>query len=583
MEHRRTDSAKLRRLAEERLRQREGPSPERRDADLRRLVTELQVHQIELELQNEELQQARDEVEAGLRRYTDLYDFAPVSYFTLDAAGGIVEANLTGAGLLGKARSRLIGRRLAAFVADESLADFNAFRARVFTSHVKEVCDVVLSGNADRPIHVRVEALVAEDGRSCRAVVLDITDRKQAEALLAVRHKDEQARLAAEEANAAKDRFLAMLSHELRTPLTPVVAAMCMLQKQPQFDEHTREILQMVHRNVNLEARLIDDLLDLTRITRGKIELNRQPVDVRDVVRRTLEVCQADLEARGVKLEVELSEAPCLVEADVARLQQVFWNLLKNGIKFTPSDGRVRITCRPDQQSRVVVEVIDTGVGIEPEAMSRIFNAFEQAEQSRTRQFGGLGLGLTISKSLVELHGGAIEVHSRGRSKGATFTVTLPLVSGPNASEPVDAASPGTQQAPKKTASNRHRLLLVEDHSDTVEMLEAILSSEGYMVHRAGDVASALELAAREAFDLLLSDLGLPDGSGIELMRELRRRGSKLPGIALSGYGQDHDVRQSLEAGFAAHVLKPVDIDRLLNVLQDVACRRSDNVDAPAT
>ena len=256
----------------------------------------------------------------------------------------------------------------------------------------------------------------------------NITDRKLAEdELKAAKNSAEQAKAAAELANRAKDHFLAVLSHELRTPLTPVVMGISMLQGKHELASDVRDTLDMVRRNVEMEARLIDDLLDVTRIARGKIELSRSPVELCTVINRAVEVCKPDIEARGLHFEVDRGpSAPYWIEADAARLQQVFWNLLKNAIKFTPHGGCVGIRCRPEP-GYVVAEVNDSGIGIDTEALPRIFNAFEQAERSITRQFGGLGLGLTISKALVEMHGGTIEAHSEGRGKGATFRVRLPL------------------------------------------------------------------------------------------------------------------------------------------------------------
>jgi two-component system CheB/CheR fusion protein len=242
--------------------------------------------------------------------------------------------------------------------------------------------------------------------------------------------------------------------------------------------------------------------------------------------------------------------APYWVEADVSRLQQVFWNLLKNAIKFTPPGGCVGIRCR-SLEGHVVAEVNDSGMGIEPEALSRIFNAFEQAERSITRQFGGLGLGLAISKAMVEMHGGTISAHSEGRDKGATFRVQLPLT------VPADAP-----EVPAPAANSQHvvhplHILLVEDHGITAKITRMVLTAEGHTVDTAGDVATALQLADQQPFELLLCDLGLPDGNGHDLMRELRRRGHTFPGIALSGYGQAEDIKRSYEAGFAAHLTKP--------------------------
>jgi two-component system CheB/CheR fusion protein len=320
-----------------------------------------------------------------------------------------------------------------------------------------------------------------------------------------------------------------------------------------------------------MEARLIDDRLDVTRIARGKVELRKQRVEVCTVIRRAVEVCKPDIEARGLQFDVDLGPAaPYRIEADVARLQQVFWNLLKNAIKFTPHGGCVGIRVRgPGSEiqgspSFVVVDFTDSGIGIAPEAQPRIFNAFEQAERSITRQFGGLGLGLAISKALVEMHGGTIEVHSEGRGKGATFRIRLPLC--------VPAGHPETPAAaaPPRPAVRCLRILLVEDHGVTAKMMRWVLAEDGHDVKTASDVATALELARQHAFDLVVSDLGLPDGSGHDLMRQLRWRGQEFPGIALSGYGQEEDIRNSHEAGFAVHLTKPASRERLLEAVASV-------------
>jgi two-component system CheB/CheR fusion protein len=417
----------------------------------------------------------------------------------------------------------------------------------------------------------------------------DVTEARRAEEeLRAAKNSADRAKAVAELANRAKDYFLAVLSHELRTPLAPVVMGVSMLQDRPDLDQDVRETLGMVRRNAEMEARLIDDLLDITRISRGTVELQKQRVDLGMVIDYAVEVCRPDIEARGLEFGVEMGpNAPYWVEADITRLQQVFWNLLKNSIKFTPHEGCVNwsagalvrpgnaikftphgggvdIRCRLDGREHVVVEVSDNGIGIDPEALPRLFNAFEQAERSISRQFGGLGLGLAISKAMVQMHGGSIEAHSEGRGKGATFRVRLPLCAPPGEAESLAPATP------RKRAVGPLRILLVEDHGVTAKLMCQVLAADGHEVEAAGDIATALELADRHRFDLLLSDLGLPDGSGHDLMRELRSRGHKFPGIALSGYGQAEDILRSQEAGFAAHLTKPVARERLVESIASV-------------
>lgn len=367
------------------------------------------------------------------------------------------------------------------------------------------------------------------------------------------------------DASHAKDQFMATLSHELRTPLTPVLAAAGMLESEKAIPAEAQEYVDVIKRNAELEARLIDDLLDVTRIVRGKIELDKEVVDLHMVISRAVEVCKEDVAARGLHLRMDLgSQEHCWVEADADRLQQVFWNLLKNSIKFTPSDGCVGVRCR-GTNGRVVVEVIDSGEGIAPEALGRIFRPFEQAERSITRQFGGLGLGLAISKALVELHGGSISAFSEGKGKGALFRVELPRVK--HVAEQAERGN-GKNDSEARGVQRQLRILLVEDHGDTAKMLSRLLRNEGYLVEHASDVATAESLAERAAgegrpYDLLLSDLGLPDASGNDLMRHLRAHGQTVPGIALSGYGMASDMEQSREAGFSEHVTKPVSFPTL--------------------
>jgi PAS domain S-box-containing protein len=366
-------------------------------------------------------------------------------------------------------------------------------------------------------------------------------------------------------ANQAKDKFLAILSHELRTPLTPVLATVSMLQEERAEDEEMRDSLEVIRRNIELEARLIDDLLDLTRIARGKITLNKSRVELCTVIRRAVEVCRADIDARQLHFGVQTCPSvPYWVNADVGRLQQVFWNLIKNAIKFTPHGGCVGIRFAPTPDGFVTAEVTDSGEGIEPEALGRIFDAFEQAEPAHRQQFGGLGLGLAISKALVEMHGGAIEADSAGKGKGATFRVRLPTVQPPVTSR---RTIPSATHEP---AGHPLHILLVEDHGDTARIWKRLLERRGHDVQTAGDVETALSLASDE-LDLVISDLGLPDASGLDLIRRLHDRRPDLKGIALSGYGMESDVQRSLEAGFAEHLTKPVDPQTLQAAIARVA------------
>ncbi|HYX26396.1 MAG TPA: ATP-binding protein, partial [Thermoanaerobaculia bacterium] len=352
---------------------------------------------------------------------------------------------------------------------------------------------------------------------------------------------------AAQAANLAKDQFLATLSHELRTPLTPVMAVISSLERNAALPETARRSLAMVRRNVELEARLIDDLLDLTRISRGKLELSRRRTDLRQLVEQAVETCCVEAEASGrLRIVRELADADHVAWADPPRLSQVFWNLLNNALKFTPAGGTVTVRSRVEAPSpaapadaetgEVVVQVCDTGVGIRPGALGHIFNAFEQGDLGTARRFGGLGLGLAISKAIVELHGGRLSAESEGIGRGATFTVRLPV--GRRSQQAAEAGHGERRRAGREETSRRPlHLLLVEDHTDTAEALAALLEGLGYRVTVAATVAGALAAAGAaeetaDGIDLVISDLGLPDGSGLDLMRELARR-HRLSGIAL--------------------------------------------------
>jgi hypothetical protein len=399
-------------------------------------------------------------------------------------------------------------------------------------------------------------------------VTLDVSDRHRADQeRLKLLASEREARAAAEAANRAKDRFLAVLSHELRTPLTPVLAAVQDLQMER--DPATAPQIEMIRRNVELEARLIDDLLDLTRISKGKLLLNRETVDVHALVHHVIDMCASDIASGELHVTAELNAAQHHVQADPARLQQVLWNLLKNSIKFTPAGGTIAITSANDASHNghpglLSISVKDTGIGMERDQLSRIFIPFEQAEESIIRRFGGLGLGLAISKSLIELHGGQLQADSDGPGKGASFTVQMPYVA-PKIGEAPAEPLPRVAQEPK-----RMRILMVDDHVDTNQALQRLLTRRGYQVRTAGSVAAALK-AAEEPFDLLISDIGLPDGSGIDLLRMLRDRQPPVKAIALSGFGMEDDIRRSREAGFSEHLVKPINLQKLEEAIQNVA------------
>ncbi len=362
--------------------------------------------------------------------------------------------------------------------------------------------------------------------------------------------------------NLAKDQFLAMLSHELRTPLTPVLASALALESEPALPPAIHESLQMIRRNVELEARLIDDLLDLTRIDRGKVQLNFEVVDAHSLLQNALEICQPEIDRKQLTCSVNLSARKVHLRADPARLQQIFWNLINNAVKFTPTEGQIFISTANESQEHLHVGIADTGLGIEPESLPKIFDAFEQGGRT---QLGGLGLGLAISKALVEAHKGSITAQSAGRNKGSTFTLVFPTC------ESV-AAQIAPAVSPRKPGRQGMRILLVEDHEDTNRSLTNLLRRRGYQVQSALNFQSALDLSSKEQFDVLISDLALPDGSGMDLVQKLQST-RPVVGIALTGFGMEDDIRRGRQAGFHYHLVKPIDLNRLDLLIQESANR----------
>ncbi len=377
-----------------------------------------------------------------------------------------------------------------------------------------------------------------------------------------------EARDAAERASQAKDDFLAALSHELRTPLNPVLLLATEAAADPALPSSVREDFEEIARNVMLEARLIDDLLDLTRITQGKLHLDLRTVDAHAALRAALETTEPEISAKKLVVKRDWRAQQTTLRADTVRLQQILWNVLKNATKFTPSGGSIGIET-DNHEGNIVIAITDTGVGIEASELSRVFDAFAQGNNARSKhghRFGGLGLGLAITRRLVELHEGTIAASSAGPGAGATFTVTLPVAT-PHAAP--DERKVETARPPRNNGDIK-RLLVVEDHLATRLSLVRMLERRGYEVRSAGTLGQARALIEAESFDVVLSDLGLPDGSGHELMIEIARRFA-VPGIALSGFGMESDLIESKSAGFVAHLTKPVSAQTLDAALENIA------------
>ncbi|HEX8501068.1 MAG TPA: response regulator [Pyrinomonadaceae bacterium] len=365
------------------------------------------------------------------------------------------------------------------------------------------------------------------------------------------------------EANRMKDVFLATLSHELRTPLTPVLGWVNLLRTGGAASDPSMlaQGLDAIERNARLQARLVDDLLDISRIVSGKLRIEWEPVNLCSVVELATEPVRAETAAREIELAVELPECPLVVQGAPVRLQQVVWNLLSNAVKFTPRGGRVRVRAwRAGDEARV--EVSDTGVGIAREFLPHVFDRFRQADGSTTRQYGGLGLGLAIVRALAELHGGWVAAESEGLGRGSRFTFGLPCAAAQE-----DEAGAAEEPEPATAAVP---VLLVDDSSETLELLELLFSRQGYEVFGAGSADEAVRRARERRPGVIISDISMPGVDGYTLLAELRRMPGleAVPAIALTGHAMDEDRERALAAGFAVHVPKPVDPEELLRVVR---------------
>jgi signal transduction histidine kinase/ActR/RegA family two-component response regulator len=360
-------------------------------------------------------------------------------------------------------------------------------------------------------------------------------------------------------ARGRQDEFLAMLAHELRNPLAPISNAAALLARADGNPDMLRRIHGIVDRQVHHLARLVDQLLDVSRVTQGRIELHKQPTALSGIVEQAVQTHRALIEARHQQLRVQIPAQPLLVDGDPVRLVQVVGNLLHNAAKYTGTGGAISVTARQEGDA-VLIEVQDTGIGIAAEALPHIFELFAQGDHSLARSQGGLGIGLTVVRSMVQLHGGTVQAYSAGTGQGSTFVVTLPALAQTElAAQPIQEPS---------HAQGAERILVIEDNADQAESLAMVLRLSGYEVETAPDGPSGLAMAAQLQPRVVVCDIGLPGMSGYEVAAQLRLRGDQAPlMIALTGYGTAGDIAQALAAGFHQHIAKPADVETLLQCI----------------
>jgi PAS domain S-box-containing protein len=521
-------------------------------AELQASIEELRVAEDELRRQNLALTGAYMALDRERAHYRNLFMGAPIGYAVTTREGTISDINAAAAEMLGIRTTDAIGLPLQLFVAPSDRQGWTALLQRTATEANATAADVFTIRTFDRKrstkCRVRVTRVLEQDGEPAghRFVLGDLGMEERAE---------RADRLSVESRN--KDEFLAMLAHELRNPLAPIRAVVELWRHHAGDAEiGVDRGIEIIDRQVNHLTHLVDDLLDVSRVSLGKIRLRRKPLDVRDAVGHAVDALQASAQRHAMR--VELPADPLWVDADPTRLRQIVTNLLDNAIKYTPSDGEIVVAARMEAD-RAIITVRDSGVGLPAEMLESVFELFTQGERTLARSQGGLGLGLTLVRRLVELHGGSVRASSDGPGHGSTFCVTLPLVEAPE----VRVLSSESQVRRLRG----RKLLVVDDNVDAAELLAAILSAEGHQIALAYDGMSAMETFERSHPEIVLLDLGLPDIDGLELARHFRVRDPCVMLVAVTGYGDDAMRARSREAGFHHHLLKPVDFDVLRQTL----------------
>jgi PAS domain S-box-containing protein len=536
-----------------------------------------------------ELEQRRDELSQERDFVNTIIETAGSFIIIFDADGRLVRFNRASAEISGINIEDFKGKFAWDLLVskDEGQKIKQAFEAVRAGKTVSLEMNLDPPGKEQRRLSMSFAGVFMSNGRPLNVIAsgVDITDRYQAEERIKRINEELEVRVklrtkelettnvelvrakdSAEAANRAKDQFLAVLSHELRTPLTPVLAITQMLREDPSVSDDVKSWVETISRNIELEARLIDDLLDLTSISKGKLALHLETLNLHKSIEETLAMCKDGIESKKLQLDIALEAKSADINCDPARIKQVLWNLIKNAVKFTPEGGRVLISTQ-NAGDKILCRVRDTGIGIASEHLERVFNAFDQGDSSITKRFGGLGLGLAISKALVEQHGGKLSAVSEGVDKGTTFTLELPL-SVPKPSQP----SPKNGKAASANGSShqdkpRGRVLLVEDNLDTSRVMQVLLERAGMTVVVARSVGAAIEIAKTYPCDFVISDISLPDGTGMDVLKKINEvRPTR--GIAVSGYGMPEDIQRSLDAGFSVHLVKPINFSELNKALE---------------
>ena len=520
-------------------------------------------------------------------------EHSPQPMVTVEGSTHIVRhLNAAFARLAGKEATELIGRPFAEAVPEGKKNKCLSLLDRVYRTGTPEILldqehgrvppvfwsysVWAILGPDERPIGVIVQVTDTTEVATFRSQVTAMNEQ-----LLLSATRQHELTEKAERANQIKDEFLATLSHELRTPLTAILGWSEVLAKSQLDPVISLRAIEVIRRNARMQVKLVDDVLDVSRIITGKLRLSVQPVDLGAIIIAAVDGLRPAAEAKEIRLQLQLDAPAGQVSGDPERLQQVAWNLVSNAIKFTPKNGRVLVRLER-VESNVEVTINDTGQGMAPEFLPHAFDRFRQADATTTRAFGGLGLGLAIVRQLVELHGGTVRAASEGIGLGSTFSFSLPLTERRNEVNENDSAKNQEFilpeiECPPELASLR--VLIVDDEADACELLRIVLEGCGAQVKAASSVPAALDAMAEEAFDVLLSDIGMPDEDGYSLIAKVRalgkERGGEIPAAALTAYVSEEDRIRVLKSGFQIHVSKPISPSELIAVVANLAGRVS--------
>ncbi|CAG1012489.1 two-component system, OmpR family, sensor histidine kinase VicK [Burkholderiaceae bacterium] len=508
-----------------------------------------------------ERKRAEQELRLAEERVRSVVDHVIDGIITIDAAGRVESFNPAAEKLFGYRRDEVLGRNVNMLMPPPYHGEHDGYLANYLSTGKPKIIGIgreVVGRRKDGstfPMELAVSEFHIEHGRYFTGIVRDITQRKELEREL----HERMAELA--EADRQKNDFLAMLAHELRNPLAPMRNSLYLLNSAKSDEASRNRARDILERQMQHIVRLVDDLLDVSRIGRGMIELRREIIDIQEALSRGVETAQPTIEAHGHQLRISLPEAALWIDGDLVRLGQVIANLLTNAAKYTSGPGTIDVTVSRDGDA-AVISVRDAGIGIAPEMLPRVFDLFVQADRSLARSQGGLGIGLTLVRRLVALHGGSVSAHSEGLGHGSEFIVRLPAASAPPKRRAATAASLHSTAA---TGAARQRVLVVDDNVDAADSIVLILQAAGCDVKCAYDGPSALLQAKAYQPDVVVLDIGLPGMSGYEVARQLREQAefAKTPLVAVTGYGQADDRRRSREAGFDYHMTKPVDPERL--------------------